>query len=57
MTLDGRFVSIEIIPDESTPILTDDHNPVASLTIANGEAFRKSCVRSFGRVVLGREDS
>jgi len=57
LTLDGRFVSIEIFPDEKTPILTDDYNPVESLTIANGEAFRKSCMGSFGNVVLGREDS
>lgn len=52
LTLDGRFVSIEIFPDEETPILTDDYNPVASLTIANGEAFRKSCMHSFGKAVL-----
>lgn len=57
LTLDGRFVTIEIIPDRDTPILTDDYNPVASLTVANGEAFRKSCMRSFGQVVLSRKDS
>ena len=57
MALDGRFVSIEIVPDNKTPILSDDYNPVESLTIANGEAFRKSCMRSFGKVVLHQEDS
>ena len=57
LTLDGRFVSIEIFPDKETPILTDDYNPVESLTIANGEAFRKSCMQSFGKVVLHQEDS
>jgi predicted membrane-bound spermidine synthase len=57
LTLDGRFVSIEIVADKETPILTDDYNPVESLTIANGEAWRKSCMRSFGKVVLHQEDS
>ena len=57
LTLDGRFVSLEILPDNKTPVLTDDYNPVESLTIANGEAFRKSCMQSFGKVVLHQEDS
>jgi spermidine synthase len=56
LTLDGRFVSLEIVPEENTPVLTDDYNPVASLTIAHGEAFRKSNIQSFGRIVLGRKD-
>jgi spermidine synthase len=57
LTLDNRFVSIEIFPDQETPVLTDDYNPVESLTVANGEAFRKSCMQSFGNVVLHQEDS
>ena len=56
LTLDSQFVSIEIFPDKETPILTNDYNPVESLTIANGEAFRKSCMRSFGKIVLHSED-
>ena len=51
LTLDRQFVSIEIFPDKATPILTDNYNPVESLTIANAEAFRKS-MQSFGKVVL-----
>jgi len=52
LTLDNRFVSIDIFPDEETPVFTDDYNPVETLTIPHVEAFRKSIISWFGKAVV-----
>jgi spermidine synthase len=52
LTLDSQFVSIDIFPDEETPVFTDDYNPVETLTTPHVEAFRKSIISWFGEAVL-----
>ncbi len=52
LTLDKRFVSIDVFPDEDTLVLTDDYNPVETLTIPHIEAFRKSTMKWFGEAVI-----
>ena len=52
LTLDSQFVSIDIFPDEETPVFTDDYNPVETLTTSHVEAFRKSIISWFGEAVL-----
>ena len=52
LTLDNRFVSIDIFPDEETPVFTDDYNPVETLTTPHVEAFRKSIISWFGKAVV-----
>ena len=52
LTLDNQFVSINIFPDEETPVFTDDYNPVETLTTPHVEAFRESIISWFGEAVL-----
>ena len=42
LSLDGDFVSVEITPDEETPLFTDNYNPVEILTIPQAEEWRSS---------------
>jgi len=42
LSLDGDFVSVDIIPDEETPLLTDNYNPAEILTIPQAEEWRSS---------------
>jgi spermidine synthase len=52
LTLDNQFVSIDIFPDEETPVFTDDYNPVETLTTPHVAAFRKSIISWFGEGIL-----
>ncbi|MDD5447282.1 MAG: fused MFS/spermidine synthase [Methanocellales archaeon] len=50
LELDWQFVSIEVVPDENTPILTDDYNPVEIMGIPSAEKFREDIMERFGNV-------
>jgi len=54
LTLDRQFVSLDISPGEETPVLTDEYNPVETLTTPHVEAFRESTMKWFGEAVLYR---
>lgn len=56
LKLDDQFVSVKIFPDEKTPILTDDYNPVEALTIPHSEAWRKVSMKGFSQAVLYQEE-
>jgi len=42
LSLDTNFVSVDVFPDEETPLLTDDYNPAEILTIPQAEEWRSS---------------
>ena len=54
LILDKWFISMEIFPDKETPILTDDYNPVETLTTFHVETFRKSTIEKFSEAILYR---